>query len=543
MRDNIHVAQAYLGVPYAETPKRWTRTRGIEKRRENVFVANQTGHDCFGRVVPGTSTSNMSEDCLTLDIYTPRIQSSNAAVMVYLHGGSLVEGSSSSIQSGYFGVANMTRANVISISVNYRVGVLGFLSIQALENLTMENLTRSEESTRHFEANFGLYDVIESLKWIQQNIAFFGGNPKHVTVYGQSSGGSLVLALSMSPLAGNLFRNGISMSGSPKLTATPEIAAKTYYSEFVANTPCKQEANLTACLYEMKPEDVQNAMPHDWDSASFSFAAFQENFTYAPVLLVDGVTVVTDYLSAIRSPPHNSPLADENFRLILGTTREEIDFAPGDDVSDFSLEKFQDFVYEHLEAGFGHDVASVVVSRYTMTNASSTSSSPIIHNSFQQTYAQIVSDATIWCPSLYMLDKGSNKTKSQFYVYQTSQKPGHAFCPLSPFQALKNYCPTFSFHAIDMFMMFQVPWGIHGCCEGDDVEYEYTHDDLKYGDLLAKRFAEFSVTNRVGAWDTYDNDRSVVRLEVPGERMENNLRVEYCDGLWWNFYDRLGLIN
>ena len=434
-----------------------------------------------------------------------------------------MEGSSTSIQSGYFSVSNMTRENVISISVNYRVGTLGFLSVQAL----------TDETKEHPEANFGLFDVIEALRWIQDNIKGFGGDPKRVTVYGQSSGGSLVLALATSPLAGKLFRNGISMSGSPKLSSTPKDAAAEYYSEFLANTPCHHAKNLSECLHDLPAEQVQSAMPKDWDSASFSFSAFSHNFTYAPVLLVDGVSVVKDYLSAMKSPPENSPLSLNTFRLIVGTTREEIDFAPGDDVSNVSSERFRDFVYDHVSDGLGHDVASKTISRYLHDDSTPQ----------QQIYSQIVSDATIWCPTTYLLDAASENLRNRFYVYQTSQKPGHAFCPLGPFQMIPNYCPEYAFHAIDMFMMFKVPWGVRGCCTGDEVPYKYTESDVQYGDTLAKRFADFSKEGRVESWDTYGSDRNVVRMQVPGEKMEVNYRTNYCDGLWWNYYDRLGLIN
>ena len=350
-----------------------------------------------------------------------------------------------------------------------------------------------------------------------------------------SNTGSLVLALATSPLAGQLFRNGISMSGSPKLTATPREAAAQYYSEFLANTPCHDATNVSNCLHDLPAQQVQKAMPKDWDSASFSFTAFAKNFTYAPVLLVDGVSVVKDYLSSMKSPPENSPLSLDTFRLIIGTTREEIDFAPGDDVSKLSEERFRDFVYDRVSDGFGHDVAFKTVSRYLL-NDNSTSK--------QQRYAQIVSDATIWCPTMYLLDAANENLKSQFYVYQTSQKPGHAFCPLGPFQMIPNYCPEYSFHAIDMFMMFKVPWGVRGCCTGDEVSYEYTEQDIQYGDTLAKRFAEFANTGRVESWDSYGSERRVVRMQVPGEKMELNWRVDFCNnGLWWDYYDRLGLIN
>jgi len=109
---------------------------------------------------------------------------------------------------------------------------------------------------------------------------------------------------------------------------------------------------------------------------------------------------------------------------------------------------------------------------------------------------------------------------------------------------IPNYCPEYSFHAIDMFMMFQVPWGVRGCCTGDEVSYEYTEQDIQYGDTLARRFAEFANTGRVESWDSYGSERRVVRMQVPGEKMELNWRVDFCNnGLWWDYYDRLGLIN
>ncbi len=163
---------------YAEPPKRWKKAESIV-RKDGVLIANETGKDCWGNEVPGTNASHMSESCLTLDIYVPK-KTRDAAVMVYLHGGSLVEGSSTAIQSGYFAVSNMTRENVISVSVNYRVAILGFLSVEAL----------TDPSKKFPEANFGLFDVIEALRWIQDNIIQFGGDPSRVTVYGQSSGGT-----------------------------------------------------------------------------------------------------------------------------------------------------------------------------------------------------------------------------------------------------------------------------------------------------------------------------------------------------------------
>ena len=339
------VDQAFYGVPYAAPPTgrrgRWQPPRELEPWA-SVLPCNATRPSCFGRDVPGVNTSFMSEDCLYLDIYTPSkaamdasAASSSAAsapasasasrtpsqpppppssppppllpVMVYLHGGSLVEGSSTAIQSGFGGVANTTRAGVISISINYRVSVLGFLALDALAEADARS--SGGAAGRRVAGNYGLLDCIAALRWVQANARAFGGDPARVTVYGQSSGGSLVLALAVSPLAGGLFASGISMSGSPRLSATLKEASTVWHPEVVNATRCGPfpggkvggameeeehvEAHMEArssgapmgaekgaekgvgrdglldCLHNLTGAELQAALPKDWHSAAF----------------------------------------------------------------------------------------------------------------------------------------------------------------------------------------------------------------------------------------------------------------------------------
>ena len=124
----------------------------------------------------------MDEDCLTIDVWGPVTteKADKLPVMVFLHGGSLVEGSILSIQTGYGSVKNMAlvSAGVVSVSINYRLAVSGFLALDVL----------SKFDERGVSGNYGLLDTIEALRWVRDNIASFGGDPNTVTVYGQSSG-------------------------------------------------------------------------------------------------------------------------------------------------------------------------------------------------------------------------------------------------------------------------------------------------------------------------------------------------------------------
>ena len=337
------VDEAFFGVPYAAPPTgrrgRWQPPRELEPWA-SVLPCNATRPSCFGRDVPGVNISFMSEDCLYLDIYTPskaamdasKAASASAAsasaasastrtpsqpplsspppllpVMVYLHGGSLVEGSSTAIQSGFGGVANTTRAGVISISINYRVSVLGFLALDALAEADARS--SGGAAGRRVAGNYGLLDCIAALRWVRANARAFGGDSARVTVYGQSSGGSLVLALAVSPLAGGLFASGISMSGSPRLSATLKEASTVWHPEVVNATRCgplpggkvggamSEEAHMEThteawssgapmgaetggesgvgreglldCLHNLTGAELQAALPKDWHSAAF----------------------------------------------------------------------------------------------------------------------------------------------------------------------------------------------------------------------------------------------------------------------------------
>ena len=197
---------AYKGIPYAKAPLgelRW-RPPVAAPSWEGVREAREFGRACLQPPSAPTglyygAMAATSEDCLTLNVWAPSA-AHRLPVMVWIHGGSLVGGSSS--EPLYDGV-KMAQRGIIFVSINYRLGLLGYLAHPAL----------SAESPQHLSGNYGLLDQIEALRWVRDNIAAFGGDPDRVTIAGESAGGLSVIALIASPLARGLYIRAIVQSG------------------------------------------------------------------------------------------------------------------------------------------------------------------------------------------------------------------------------------------------------------------------------------------------------------------------------------------
>jgi para-nitrobenzyl esterase len=195
----------YKGVPYAAPPLgdlRWRAPQPVTPWK-GVRLADVFAPACLqkGVSMPGEAPPAVSEDCLYLNIWTPdKRTSGQLPVIVWIHGGGYSNGSAS--MPLYWG-DRLAGKGVIVVTVAYRLGPLGFLA--------HPELTR--ESTRQSSGNYGLMDQIAALQWIQRNVAAFGGDPKRVTIAGQSAGSMAVSALMASPLAKGLFQRAIGESG------------------------------------------------------------------------------------------------------------------------------------------------------------------------------------------------------------------------------------------------------------------------------------------------------------------------------------------
>lgn len=197
---------AYLGIPYAKAPVnqlRWMPPQPYTKW-DGIKDASHFANDCMQLPFPGDSAplgEPVSEDCLYLNIWKAKnVKAKKLPVMVWVHGGGFVNGGAS--PAIYNGKA-FAKSGVIFVSFNYRLGRFGFFAHPAL----------TAESGSRALGNYGFMDQIAALKWVQENIAQFGGDPKNVTLFGESAGGRSVNALMISPKAKGLFQKAIVQSG------------------------------------------------------------------------------------------------------------------------------------------------------------------------------------------------------------------------------------------------------------------------------------------------------------------------------------------
>jgi para-nitrobenzyl esterase len=210
---------AFRGIPYAQPPVGALRWQAPQPPLpwQGVREAQQPGSACTQRtsgLIPFFApmaeaygsrfeqpSVKSSEDCLYLDVWVPEWPVKRALpVMVWLHGGSNTVGSGT--QSTYDGVS-LTRHGVLLVTLNYRLGAMGFFSHPEL----------TAESPHHSSGNYGLLDQLAALNWVKQNIAQFGGDPDNVTLFGESAGAIDAARLMTSPLAAGLFKRVISESG------------------------------------------------------------------------------------------------------------------------------------------------------------------------------------------------------------------------------------------------------------------------------------------------------------------------------------------
>lgn len=200
--------QVYKGIPYAAPPVgslRWRAPQPAPKWT-GVRKADQFSAACMQTPYPEgspyrTDPEPISEDCLYLNVWTgAKSPQEGRPVMVWIHGGALTRGSGS---TAIYDGEELAKQGVVLVTINYRLGVFGFLAHPEL----------TQESDRHSSGNYGILDQIAALEWVQKNIMNFGGDPKRVTIFGESAGSWSVNALVASPLAKGLFSRAIGESG------------------------------------------------------------------------------------------------------------------------------------------------------------------------------------------------------------------------------------------------------------------------------------------------------------------------------------------
>uniref|UniRef100_A0A914Y6X2 Carboxylic ester hydrolase n=1 Tax=Panagrolaimus superbus TaxID=310955 RepID=A0A914Y6X2_9BILA len=242
---NGYETEMFFGVPFAKPPI-------DDLRFEKPFPptpwtsplqAKELGARCA--TYPDEMASGGKEDCLTLNIIRPSKPSedpSGYTVMVWIHGGAFVVGSA--VDYNHTETAErMVSHGIIFVSINYRLGPFGFFSTGTLEA----------------PGNYGLWDQIEALKFIQRVIGAFGGNPKAVTIFGESAGGASVSWLTLTPEAKDLFARAIPMSGSALApwAHTDDVVATS--TKLIEATGCHGSNNVKKCLKTKTTEEIKEA--------------------------------------------------------------------------------------------------------------------------------------------------------------------------------------------------------------------------------------------------------------------------------------------
>jgi para-nitrobenzyl esterase len=212
--------RSFKGIPFAQPPVgdlRWREPQPVQNWK-GIRNADQFGPRCMQRTGPGSDywfrSNGMSEDCLYLNVWTPaKSGKEKLPVLVYIFGGGFQNGDGS--EPRYDG-ENMARKGMVAVSVNYRTNIFGFFVHPEL----------TKESPHHASGNYGLLDQVAALQWVQRNIKAFGGDPKRVTIAGESAGSISVSALMASPLSRNLIAGAIGESGAMLSTLPPRPLAE-----------------------------------------------------------------------------------------------------------------------------------------------------------------------------------------------------------------------------------------------------------------------------------------------------------------------------
>jgi para-nitrobenzyl esterase len=240
----------FLGIPYAAPPvgkRRW------QPPQPPASWAKPLQATSFGKTCPQSNemvvfaSPSVTEDCLYLNVFAPGSDAAKAhpgalPVMVWVHGGGFFDGESNDYDASKL----VKEGNVIVVTLNYRLGILGFFAHPALDG------------EGHDFGDYGIMDQQFALKWVRHNIAAFGGDAGNVTIFGQSAGGTSVLLNLIAPASAGLFQHAI-IESAPYLAVTPLSKAMSNGQGFAAAVGCVDQA--AACLRSLSVEKILNAQP------------------------------------------------------------------------------------------------------------------------------------------------------------------------------------------------------------------------------------------------------------------------------------------
>lgn len=292
--------RCWRGIPYAAPPTGGLRLRlpqpvtpwdgVLDATRYGPVAPQRRGR---GLMAAGPKT-RMDEDCLTINVTAPAGTGAPRPVLVYFHGGAFTSGSAS--EPAYDGTNLVLRGDVVYVAMNYRLGALGFMDFR-----------RYSTPERPFDVNVGLADQLAALRWVQRNIALFGGDPGNVTVFGESAGGMSITALMCVPSAKGLFHRAFVQSSAPATAYGPGLPEK--WAGNLVDLLGVPEGEAAQALAELPAERLVEATAR----LTRGLAPESDPGTRAVAPVVDGVFLPLHPVDAFRAGrAHPVPLVIGN---------------------------------------------------------------------------------------------------------------------------------------------------------------------------------------------------------------------------------------
>lgn len=421
----------FLNIPYAAPPLGDLRFAGPQPPEPWIDPrdASELGERCIQLALAGDDPTTVgSEDCLQLNVWTPRACSDgDRPVLVFVHGGGNAVGSA--VDPIYEGAELARREDVVVVTLNYRLGVLGWLALPELD----------AEAGR--SGNYGLADQLAALAWVQANIDRFGGDPERVMLFGESAGAVNTCAVIGSPQAEGLVAGAIVQSG---ICEQPTRAKHDLLAdEFVANSGCAGP-DLLSCLRTQPADELMFVTPNGYPSVSGLAPGWGPH--------VDGVLLPKSTLDALAAGEVGIP-------LVVGNNADETakDTPPG----------MTEAQYNALITAYFSFIAPQVLAAYPVADYADPSDA----------WAHLTADVKFVCNarrSAVASAAGGQPTWRYVFSYAGYTVPPNT--------------PTHAFHGLELIYLF----GNWSAVELGGFDYQPNADDLTLRDLMMIKWAEFA---------------------------------------------------
>ncbi|XP_075693997.1 para-nitrobenzyl esterase-like isoform X2 [Rhinoderma darwinii] len=497
-----HCDKIYMfkGIPYASPPigsLRWRPPKEPTHWKDTLDATEFKSTCAQVRTLSETGEVTGSEDCLYINVWTPSVDhDADLPVMVWIHGGYLLIASGS--EPGYSPTEDLARdSQIVHVSFNYRLNAFGFIALQQLR----------EGSPTNTSGNYGFMDQIAALQWVQKNIKSFGGDPNQVTIYGQSSGGTSVWTMMVSPLAKGLFHRAIDISGSSVFKATMEEAEKDNLV-FLNCTGC-QDAQ---CLRNLSIAKIFQCIPWyeypGWAGVDLCDLPLKGKYV-GPIAVVDGYVVPAPPLDIWKQKIQGY----SDVPYVIGTTLQETEFAPFyANISKWSEEDYRWFVSSHLNT-FGGNLSSEALALYPTSEFCSQPERCV-----EKTYMTMVSDLRASCPNNERARQAAETLTSPVYRYQVIYTPSRP----AKIQNLFTFNSWFSFHMLDTL-------GFFGTL--DQALGETSDEDRAFQRLVRKYYIDFAKEGTMPPeWPEYPDGTALLSTSLS---VEKDYRSAQC-ALWEN---------